>query len=80
MSEKKTESPVFEYTGGPASESEKEVMHSTYGVLPNPQITSEGKYCCPQCGKTFNNLNSYDAHRHKNEVKNAVSKVDEPVM
>ncbi len=69
MRGKNNKEPVFEYTGGPASQTEKEVMHSTYGVLPDPQVTSDGKYRCPECGNAFRDLASYNSHRHKGKVK-----------
>ncbi len=78
MSEKKNKKPVFEYTGS-ASETEKEIMHSTYGVLPNPQVTSDGKYRCPECGNMFDSLDAYNSHRHSKE-KSVVPKIDEPIM
>jgi transposase-like protein len=55
-------------------------MKSNYGVLPSPQVISDGKYRCPKCGKVFKNLDSYNLHRHESKVKDAVDRVDEPLM
>jgi hypothetical protein len=65
ISEKKTKEPVFEYVSALTPQKEKEVMHSTYGVRPDPQVTSDCNYRCPECGKVFGDLVSYNFHKHE---------------
>jgi transposase-like protein len=69
LSKKQSDKPIFEYTSGPASQSQKEIMHSNYGILPTPQVNG-GKYQCPMCHRSFENLDSYNLHRHEGDQKN----------
>lgn len=82
MSQRRDKKKAFECADGPASQTEqaKAIRHSNYEILPAPKVTSDGKYRCPKCGKIFEDLDSYNLHRHESKAKTTVERIDEPLM